>query len=500
MKKNTNKIVQLFGMLVAIIVLGLSMLVSQSLATDYSNFVKEPNGGDILYRGNSYTIIWDNLLLPPSTPLEIWLSKNEDSGISYVQKIADVTNSDHSYLWTVPFSLSESANYSVSVRAKNIAGAADTSNYSFAILDKNTVGSLQFISPLSNENVDDGKGRVIAWRSPLINSVSLRVVQGSNIFYDRLFSGNDLTDPTLVERNNSEMVIHVSWPTINGASGTYTIQVITNQTSITRDAMITRPSLALEAPKGGEIWQVNETRNIAWKSSDIGSLDLILHLDGKAHTTIARVNANQNIFAWKIPTNLPTDDGYAIQLKDVYSDRSAISGRFSIKNDAKPTSNALLKTRFDPRVWAIERSRRHWIPTLQLFDAYGYLWDNVRIVDKGELAYYPRAKVLRAHGDYKVYYITESGMKRHVPNPHVFLSYGNRWDDVIEILPQELDAYPNSTLIRAQGDMKVYYLENGVKRWIKTPQAFNKYHFNWSMIAPVNQTELMAYPNGTPIE
>lgn len=500
MTLSRNRVAQLFGILAALIVLGLFVLISRSMATDYSHLVKEPNGGDILYKGNTYTIVWDNMLLAPRTQMEIWLGKSDHTGTTYVSKIADVTNSDHSYSWTVSTGIADGATYTISVRAKNVMGAADSSDFDFAILEKKSPIPFEFLTPAQGEFLGDGSSRIISWRSPIVSSANLRILKGSGIIYDNLLVGDSLfnrSNPISSERNDTEMAFHFAWPVHNTGSGTYTIQIISNQTTISREVTIAQPTIIIEAPKGQEKWTVNETRNISWQSSNVTTLDIELLLDGQRTLSIARVNANQRAYAWKIPTNLPSDDGYTIQIRDIATGQTSTSGRFQIINDAKPSRDTLLKTGIDPKVWTIERSRRHWIPSIPVFNAYGYDWNAVRIVDKGELLYYPRAKVLRAQGDYKVYYITESGMKRHIPNPEVFLSYGNRWDDIITIIPLELGAYPDSVMIRAQGDSKVYLLENGKKRWITSVAAFNRHHFDWSRIAPVNRTELSAYPTGS---
>ena len=107
---------------------------------------------------------------------------------------------------------------------------------------------------------------------------------------------------------------------------------------------------------------------------------------------------------------------------------------------------------------------------------------------------------MRAEGDTRVYYITEGGLKRHIPNPTVFLSYGNKWSDVVTVEPFELSAIPDNILIREEGKPEVYKLENGQKRWIKTAEIFNRLGYKWDEIAPVNPVEINSYPLGTPIE
>lgn len=164
----------------------------------------------------------------------------------------------------------------------------------------------------------------------------------------------------------------------------------------------------------------------------------------------------------------------------------------------------LIRTEGDDRVYAVRRiggvERRQWVPSPEAFAANGYRWDAVKTVRASELQRYRRASLVRATGDPKVYYVTESGMKRHIPTAAVFLSYGNRWEDVVEVSAIELNVIPDSTLVRAAGDPRVYKLENGQKRWITTAAVFTRSGFDWAKIAPVNQTELNAYPTGPDIQ
>src|SRR3989344_7532248 len=160
----------------------------------------------------------------------------------------------------------------------------------------------------------------------------------------------------------------------------------------------------------------------------------------------------------------------------------------------------LIKTADTSDVYAITKGKKHWIPTPAVFNSYpGYKWGNIQIISQADLDKYPRVKHIKLANTSKVYYTTESGLKRHVLNSEVFLSYGNKWEDIIEVNQTELNAYNDSELIRLMGDYKVYKIENNQKRWIETAEIFNQLGFDWSKIAPVNQTEFYGYFTGGPI-
>jgi len=160
----------------------------------------------------------------------------------------------------------------------------------------------------------------------------------------------------------------------------------------------------------------------------------------------------------------------------------------------------LIRASDDVKVYAIVNDKRHWIPTAEVFNLYGYNWNKVSVVNLSQVNNYARIKLLRAEGDPKVYYLTEKGYKRHIPSAEVFNSYGNRWEEIVIVNSAEINSYPNSDLIRLIGGTNVYKLENSIKRWIKTTEAFNRLDYDWNNIAPCNQAELNSYPRGSDIE
>src|SRR6185503_4392776 len=56
-------------------------------------------------------------------------------------------------------------------------------------------------------------------------------------------------------------------------------------------------------------------------------------------------------------------------------------------------------------------------------------------------------------------------------------------------------ALPNGTLVRAQGDSRLYYIDNGQRRYIDSPETFRIQGFQ-SAIVDVSPSDLNAYPEG----
>lgn len=108
-------------------------------------------------------------------------------------------------------------------------------------------------------------------------------------------------------------------------------------------------------------------------------------------------------------------------------------------------------------------------------------------------------RLIRAVGDTKVYYITRNGYKRHVPSPEVFLSYGNKWSDVVTIDPNILNNYPDNNLIYLEGEkQRVFSLGYKVKSFVSSVAA-KRMSINLNNAAPVNRTEFNYYEITKPL-
>ncbi|TRZ79479.1 PKD domain-containing protein [bacterium] len=160
----------------------------------------------------------------------------------------------------------------------------------------------------------------------------------------------------------------------------------------------------------------------------------------------------------------------------------------------------LVRVRGQQEVYQIIDGKYHWIPAPSIFNNYGFKESDIKPINQSEMNRYERVKLVRVGASPDVYYITTSWMKRKVPNMDVFYSYGNKLEDVISISQTELNWYPENRLIKFDNDWKIYYLENGQKRWIKSADVFNRLGFDWTKIAPVSWQEINAYPTGTAID
>ncbi len=178
---------------------------------------------------------------------------------------------------------------------------------------------------------------------------------------------------------------------------------------------------------------------------------------------------------------------------------------YGYEKSTQPNLNSgviLYKVLNDPRVYVIKNKKKHWIHTPKEFNDNGYSWGKVKIVSAEVLEEYSDAEdsateLLRAVGSHKVYKIN-NGKRSWIKTAGEFNAAGYKWKDIKDVSPEDLASYQNevsSELLRATGSYKVYIIENGKKRWIKTVREFNAAGHKWENVEEVAVQDLDDYPN-----
>lgn len=167
-------------------------------------------------------------------------------------------------------------------------------------------------------------------------------------------------------------------------------------------------------------------------------------------------------------------------------------------NETNLKEATLIKSSGDPRVYQLIDGRRLYVPSGKAFTQAGNKWQDVVEVLPQEVAAFPRVSLIKSPNEFTVFYLTEAGQKRALKNANVFTSYGNKWEDVKTISPSILNEYPDVAFIKLYGTLRAYKIENGKKRAL-TAQAIKRLNVNIVNVAPVNKVEFNAYPNGPTI-
>ena len=203
--------------------------------------------------------------------------------------------------------------------------------------------------------------------------------------------------------------------------------------------------------------------------------------------------------AFDINCQIPTYCLYAEkeqEVQPVLRDFSEDSSKNKKKTTQVVQGTKFLRQKNDSKVWLQVDDRRVWLRTPEVFTKAGGAWDKVEV--EADLSVLPQLRFIKNQSDSAVYLISESGFKRAMPEQKIFDLYGR--DSEIAVVSQSLiDSLPENHLIRTKGDDKVYYLDQKIKRWITTPEVFEKMGLNWDEIVEVSPVEAAYYPEATPI-
>ncbi len=109
--------------------------------------------------------------------------------------------------------------------------------------------------------------------------------------------------------------------------------------------------------------------------------------------------------------------------------------------------------------------------------------------------------LIRAQGDYKVY-VVNGRYKRWIQAAEIFKFYPNfSWSNITIITPAQRDYYEESFLVRAEGDYKVYEI-NGDKtkhHLQMTAEQFSASGRKWDMVYVINKKERDFYKTGVAV-
>jgi hypothetical protein len=145
----------------------------------------------------------------------------------------------------------------------------------------------------------------------------------------------------------------------------------------------------------------------------------------------------------------------------------------------------------DSKVYIIMNGKKRKLAAEELLNIKHY-YLTIKTLDTDVLDKLPEIKLAKVRGASTIYYLNNLGMKKLILNDAVFKSYGNRYEDIVEMEDYHLDLYPTVRFIK-DSDNKVYQIKEANKKWVSTPQEFQRLGGNWSEISSVNDIELAAY-------
>ena len=167
------------------------------------------------------------------------------------------------------------------------------------------------------------------------------------------------------------------------------------------------------------------------------------------------------------------------------------------KRTSEIEGTEFIKTENSPQVWLKLNNHRFWLRTPDIFTQAGGDWDNISLASS--LGDIPLLKFVKKQDEPEVYLVTASGLKRHMPNNQILHYYGQAEDIVIFEDTKIIDLLPENYLIRGNGQSKVYFLDQKIKRWVTSPEVLEKLGFDWLDVVVIDPQEVDYYAEGTPI-
>lgn len=100
-------------------------------------------------------------------------------------------------------------------------------------------------------------------------------------------------------------------------------------------------------------------------------------------------------------------------------------------------------------------------------------------------------------------FVVQKGTKFKVAGHEELEKLGFKREQIAEVPPGTMDHLsdrpPDRALLRERGDPRIFYFENGVKRWVSDAGAFNRNGFDWSAVRVTPSGSLATYDTGDPV-
>ncbi|MFF7725306.1 hypothetical protein [Streptomyces sp. NPDC008001] len=101
-------------------------------------------------------------------------------------------------------------------------------------------------------------------------------------------------------------------------------------------------------------------------------------------------------------------------------------------------------------------------------------------------------------------YLILDGKRHWIPNPATYNNLFRNWNGIQSVI--DIGAIDDggqlsdgAILAKSPGEPAVYLVSNGIKRWITSPAAMDKYYFDWNKIVNISPVALNSIPTGAAI-
>ncbi len=184
---------------------------------------------------------------------------------------------------------------------------------------------------------------------------------------------------------------------------------------------------------------------------------------------------------------------------------------FSETRFLKYPDGSLVQIKGQPDVYLIEGGKKRVFNlTAKQFVKLGFDFAQVRQATADELLNYPDSFPIKygpdgqlISGGTKVYFI-QNGKKRWVTSGNLFNTLGYKWSKVKKtelaesavFLEGGAMLYPDGTLFREQGKQEVYLMKGGQKHEFVSAQSFIRLGYKWTKVISLEPVEVALAPTG----
>lgn len=253
--------------------------------------VTQPDGGENLAAGSTFTIKWKSTGAIDNVKIEF----SADDGANWSTVTSNTTN-DGRFDWQVPDTPSSFALIRISDASGGVP--SDVSDASFAIVQE---FSLTVTAPNGNESWGIGSVQKVKWSSVGIDNANLKIEYsidggGSWLTVVNSTSNDGSYSWTIPDTPSPDCLVRVSETTSGGLSdvsdGVFSIVEVT-------------PKITVVAPNGGEVWSVGSTQQIEWNATgSIDSVQIDFSADDGLQWTLIAAQPNQGSYDWRVPNTL----------------------------------------------------------------------------------------------------------------------------------------------------------------------------------------------------
>lgn len=160
----------------------------------------------------------------------------------------------------------------------------------------------------------------------------------------------------------------------------------------------------------------------------------------------------------------------------------------------------LLRTK-ETGIYLLEDGKKYPFISPEVFNTYNYKYDNVQVIDSKTLNRIPTAQAMPVRSGELIktsnnpdLYVIESGKKRHIVSPDVFLQAKYKWENIRIVSQTVMNIHPmgdkfedpkyivDGSVFMQFNNGVVKVKENGKLRSIPDPATFLSHYKSWDII------------------